>query len=64
MGYGLAFTSIKEDKENGAGQAHSSCGRGSRGLWMPPGGCHGGREALLLESMGPAAGGGFPRPLE
>lgn len=27
--YGLAFTSVKEDNENQAGQAHSSCRRGS-----------------------------------
>lgn len=31
---------------------------------MPAGGCHGGREALLPESMSLQLEGGLPRPLE
>lgn len=61
MGSGLALTSIKGDKTNHAGQADSSCGRGSYGLWMPSGGCPGGRKALLAQSMVPQLERGFPR---
>lgn len=60
-GSGLALTSMKGDKTNHAGQAESSCGRGSCGLWMPPGGCHGGREALLPETRDPVAGKGISK---